>query len=168
MTTDSVGAYMHEGGCSCGFVRYRMAAPIFVNACHCRMCQRESGSAFAINAMIEVGWVELTGEGAPETFDATAATPPGAGSARCPRCGVRLWDRHRLMGDNILFIRAGTLDQPELLRPDAHFFVSRKHPWIALPADARSFAELPGENEPPLWSEQAQTRIALAQAGPHG
>ena len=43
-----------EGGCTCRAVRYRMTSPpLFVHCCHCRWCQRESGSAFALNAMIE-------------------------------------------------------------------------------------------------------------------
>lgn len=49
-----------QGGCTCGAARYRRAsAPIFVNCCHCRRCQRETGCAFAVNAMIERDRVEL-------------------------------------------------------------------------------------------------------------
>ena len=48
-----------EGGCSCRTVRFRLTSrPLFVNCCHCRWCQRESGSAFALNAMIETDRIE--------------------------------------------------------------------------------------------------------------
>ena len=53
-----------EGGCTCRHVRYRMTGkPLFVHACHCTWCQRETGTAFALNAMIEADRVEVTGEG---------------------------------------------------------------------------------------------------------
>ena len=49
-----------EGGCDCRAVRYRMIrAPLFVHCCHCRWCQRETGAAFALNAMIEAERVQL-------------------------------------------------------------------------------------------------------------
>ncbi|HEX4885361.1 MAG TPA: GFA family protein, partial [Casimicrobiaceae bacterium] len=48
------------GGCDCRRVRYQLlSAPLFVHCCHCRWCQRETGSAFALNAMIETDRVEL-------------------------------------------------------------------------------------------------------------
>ncbi|HZU52195.1 MAG TPA: GFA family protein, partial [Sphingomicrobium sp.] len=50
----------YEGGCACGSLRFRMAdEPIFVNCCHCRECQKITGSAFAINAVIEADRLEL-------------------------------------------------------------------------------------------------------------
>ena len=48
-----------EGGCTCRHIRYRLAErPLFVHCCHCRWCQRDSGTAFAMNAMIEADRVE--------------------------------------------------------------------------------------------------------------
>jgi hypothetical protein len=56
------GPFPVDGGCSCRAVRYRMRSkPLFVHCCHCRWCQRESGAAFALNAMIESDRVETLG-----------------------------------------------------------------------------------------------------------
>lgn len=66
-----------EGGCDCGAVRYQMMdAPMFVHCCHCRWCQRESGSAFALNAIIETERVVLL-KGAPEIIDTPSASGSG-------------------------------------------------------------------------------------------
>lgn len=146
-----------EGGCYCGFVRYRLAAePMFVNCCHCRDCQKLSGSAFAINAMIEADRVEVTSDGQPITLGDAEK------SARCPDCGTMLWATHRMFGDPILFLRAGTLDEAERLEPNSHFFTSRKHPWVAIPSGVPSFSELPGADDPPLMPDDARRRLAAA------
>jgi hypothetical protein len=145
---------MHEGGCECGDVRYRMGAPIFVNCCHCRMCQRHSGSAFAINAMIEADRVELI-EGEVEIT---------GGVAKCPSCGVRLWANHPLFGEALRFVRVGTLDRSDEVQPDAHFFTRSKHPWVTLPQDVPSFETLP-PNGISLLSDEARVRKAAALAG---
>jgi hypothetical protein len=55
-----------EGRCTCGHVRYRVSArPMFVHCCHCRWCQRETGSAFALNALVESDRVVVLPEGVP-------------------------------------------------------------------------------------------------------
>ncbi|KRC82037.1 aldehyde-activating protein [Sphingomonas sp. Root241] len=151
-----------QGGCNCRYVRFRLtSAPIFVNGCHCRVCQRETGSAFAINAMIEADRVEMLGEGEPEivvTQSGTMATR----SARCPRCGVGLWGTHPDFGDAIRFVRGGTLD--ERVMPDAHFFTVTRHPLVQVPEDVPNFPGLPTPEDPPLWDQEAQGRIDAAMA----
>ncbi len=146
-----------EGGCYCGFIRYRLAAaPFFVNCCHCRDCQKLTGSAFAINAMIEANCVEVTSDGQP------VVQGDDAKDMRCPKCGVLLWATHRMFGDAVLFLRVGTLDESERFEPNAHFFVSRKHPWVEIPREVPTFAELPGPDDPPLMPEEARRRLAAA------
>ena len=148
---------MHEGGCFCGHVRYRIISqPIFVNCCHCRDCQKLTGSAFAINAMIEADRVEVTSDGQPVTAGEVDK------DMRCPNCKTLLWATHRLFGDPILFLRVGTLDEPELIEPDAHFFVSRKHHWVVLPPGVPAFAELPGPDDPSPMPEEGRRRLAAA------
>jgi hypothetical protein len=149
---------MLEGGCECGLVRYRLIGePIFVNCCHCRQCQKLSGSAFALNAMIEADRVEVTA-GA----DRLVGT---AGEARCPGCSVLLWATHAMFGDNVLFVRVGTLDEGEKLTPDIHFFVRSKHPWISVPEGVPVFGTLPGEADPPLFGAEAAARLEAARRG---
>ena len=122
-----------EGGCTCRAVRFRMAsAPLFVHCCHCRWCQRESGSAFALNALIESERVTVLA-GAPEIVDTPSLSGAGQRIARCPRCRVALWSNYGGGGDNMRFVRVGTLDEPDRLPPDIHIFTSSKQPWVALP-----------------------------------
>ena len=131
MTTPS--AFPLEGGCDCRHVRYRMETPpLFVHCCHCRWCQRESGSAFALNAMIESDRVTLLA-GEPEMVDTPSESGLGQKIARCPRCRVALWSHYAGAGPIIRFIRVGTLDNPDLLPPDIHIFTASKQPWVVLP-----------------------------------
>ncbi|MEP6881518.1 MAG: GFA family protein [Dokdonella sp.] len=122
-----------DGGCTCGAIRYRLnCAPLFVNCCHCRWCQRESGSAFAINAMIESDRVELL-EGTPEMIINPSASGNGQHFARCAQCRIALWSHYAGGGSKLSFIRVGTLDDPDQLPPDIHIFTSTKQPWVVLP-----------------------------------
>ena len=145
-----------DGGCACGAVRYRIEGPpIFVHCCHCRQCQKLSGSAFALNALIEADRVEVT-VGA-ERLDGSG------GAARCAECGTVLWGTHRMFGEGVRFLRAGTLDESEALAPDAHFFVRSRHPWVPLPDGVPAFEALPGENDPPLFGPEAAARVEAAR-----
>ncbi len=122
------------GGCACGGVRYRLnRLPMFVHCCHCRWCQRESGSAFALNAQIERDQVELLA-GEPELVPAPSASGLGQKFLRCPRCKVALWSHYAMgrIGDRIAFIRAGTLDTPDAAPPDIHIWTMSKQPWVVL------------------------------------
>ena len=124
-----------EGGCDCGGVRYRMTSmPIFVHCCHCRWCQRESGSAFALNAMIEADRV-VPLHGKPELVDTPSNSGKGQKFHRCPSCRIALWSNYAGAGDAINFVRVGTLDEPDRLPPDIHIFTASKQPWVILPSD---------------------------------
>jgi hypothetical protein len=130
-----------EGGCACSAVRYRLTSkPLFVNCCHCTWCQRESGSAFAVNAMIETNRVHLLGH-APETVPTPSNSGRGQIYLRCPTCRVALWSHYSGAGTKIAFVRVGTLDQPHDVNPDIHIFTSTKRPWVILPPDVPAVAE---------------------------
>jgi hypothetical protein len=124
-----------EGGCDCRTVRYRMeSSPLFVHCCHCRWCQRESGAAFALNAMIEADRVIEIGQ-APESIQTPSESGLGQLVARCPRCKIAVWSNYAGAGPIIKFVRVGTLDNPDLLPPDIHIFTRSKQPWVAIPDD---------------------------------
>jgi hypothetical protein len=126
--------YPLDGGCDCRAVRYRMrSAPLFVHCCHCRWCQRESGAAFALNAMIEADRVLELGDIAPELVHTPSASGAGQQIARCPRCRVAVWSHYAGAGPLLKFVRVGTLDEPDQLPPDIHIFTASKQPWLALP-----------------------------------
>ena len=127
-----------EGGCSCGAVRYRLKTkPMFVHCCHCLDCQRQTGSAFVLNALIEADRVELL-SGVPEPV----AMPTDSGRPhdvfRCPHCRIAVWSdygRRKAM----VFVRVGTLDDPKALAPDVHIFTRSKQPWVGLPPGVPAF-----------------------------
>ena len=96
-----------EGGCACGAVRYRLASdPIFVHCCHCLNCQRQTGSAFVVNLLIEADRLELLA-GEPRPVDA----PRDDGSVqkvyRCQDCQVAVYSEYGR--PEVLFVRGGTL-----------------------------------------------------------
>ena len=129
------------GGCDCGYLRYRLVdAPLFVHCCHCRWCQRESGSSFALNAMIESDRVEALA-GVPEMVDTPSASGLGQQIARCPRCRIAVWSHYAGAGPLVAFVRVGTLDEPDCLPPDIHIFTASKQPWVVIPPDMPSMPE---------------------------
>ncbi len=143
-----------EGRCACGEVRYRLTdRPMFVHCCHCLDCQRQTGSAFVLNAIYEQDRIELV-SGTPEPV----AVPTSSGRVheihRCPSCQTALWSdygRRRLR-----FVRTGTLDDPSALKPDVHIFTRSKLPWVALPADTPAF-DVYYETEK-LWPPESLAR----------
>lgn len=121
-----------EGGCDCRRIRYALNdRPLFVHACHCRWCQRESGGTFALNAMIEADRVQSLGE-APELVHTPSASGRGQDIARCPHCKVALWSHYAGAGPLVSFVRVGSLDNPDTCPPDIHIFTSTKQPWLQL------------------------------------
>jgi hypothetical protein len=127
-----------SGGCACGAVRYRLRSrPMFVHCCHCRDCQRQTGSAFVLNALIETDRISLeAGEPAPSAVPTDSGRPHDI--YRCPTCQTALWsDYGRRPG--LRFVRVGTLDEPSDLPPDVHIFTRSKLPWVMLPEATPSF-----------------------------
>jgi hypothetical protein len=147
-----------EGGCTCRHVRYRMSGrPMFVHGCHCTWCQRETGAAFATNAMIEADRVELTSEGQPEAVDTPSASGKGQKIWRCPKCKVAVWSNYSGAGDKVRFLRVGTLDAGHGIAPDIHIFTSTKLPWVVLPQDVPAVTEYYNPKE--LWPKESQERF---------
>lgn len=153
-------ANQHDGGCACGHVRYRiLSQPLIVHCCHCSWCQRQNGSAFAVNALIEADRVELLQGSVVEIL---VPSPSGAGQriSRCPECQVAVWSYYLAMrggiGEVIRFIRVGTLDEPGRIPPDVHIYTSSKQPWFELPADALSVEEYYVTEE--VWPEESLKR----------
>jgi hypothetical protein len=145
-----------EGGCDCGGVRYRMNdRPLFTHCCHCRWCQRETGSAFALNAMIEADRVTVL-KGAPEMVMTPSNSGKGQNFARCPSCRLALWSHYSGAGDKVKFIRVGTLDNPDLLPPDIHIFTASKQPWVVIPPRALHFEDYYDWRE--VWPDEAKAR----------
>jgi hypothetical protein len=135
-------------------------APLVVHCCHCLWCQRETGSSFALNAMIEADRVVVLA-GAPDLVVTRSNSGKGQVIARCPTCRVAVWSNYAGSGPVTRFVRVGTLDDPGSLPPDVHIFTSSKQPWVVLPEGARVFPDYYRREE--VWSEAAQARFAALQ-----
>ena len=144
-----------EGGCACGQTRYRLASkPMFVHCCHCRDCQRQTGSAFVINALIETDRIRVI-SGNPLPVAVPTDSGDGHDIHRCPACQTAMWSDYG--GRPALrFVRVGTLDDPASLPPDVHIYTRSKLPWVGLPAGVPAFAEY--YDLKALWPAASQAR----------
>ncbi len=149
-----------NGRCACDGVRYHLTSrPLFVHCCHCRWCQRETGSAFVLNAMIESTRVVLT-KGVPSKIMIPSESGKGQQMVRCPECQTTLWSHYSGIGDKVSFVRAGTLDEPALTPPDIHIFTSTKLPWVQLPQDIPAVREYYSRKD--YWPEASIARVKNA------
>ena len=154
-----------EGGCSCGAIRYRLTAePLFVHCCHCLNCQRQTGSAFVINLLIESDRLDLLA-GDPQPVD----VPRDDGSTqrifRCPACRVAVYSQYSR--PSMHFVRAGTLDEPRRITPDVHIFTRSTVDWVVLPESVPAFEVFYDIDE--LWPAGSLERARAArEAHQHG
>ena len=146
-----------EGGCPCGTIRYRVEqAPLVVHCCHCTYCQKETGSAFALNAMIEAKYVTLLSEEAPHLIRSSTHSGGGQHMARCPKCQFIVWSNYGDSGHFLRFIRVGTLDDPSVAPPDVQIYTSTKQPWVVL-NDKIPFRE-ESYDKTEIWSKASLER----------
>jgi len=150
----------YDGGCSCGAIRYRLAAdPLITHCCHCLNCQRQTGSAFVVNALIEKARFELLA-GDPWPVD----VPRDDGSTqrvfRCPACQIAVFSEYTR--PDVLFVRAGTLDDPAQVAPDVHIYTRSKLPWVTLPESVPAFDAFYDVKE--LWPPASLERVAALRA----
>ena len=156
------------GGCSCGRVRYRLKdTPLIVHACHCRMCQRLTGSSNAVSAVIEAELIEhLTGELA----ETEALTPSGHGLtiSRCSVCKVAVWSEYKIMTAktkaDLRFVRAGTLDDPALVPPDVHIYTETMLSYATPTLKAPAFPTFYDLEK--TWPSSSLKRLAMARDTP--
>ena len=152
-----------DGGCTCGAVRYRVdAPPMLVHCCHCTWCQRETGSAFAVNALIEAPLVAVT-KGAPQQVTLPSASGQGQVFTRCTACGVTLWSNYAAAQDKVHFLRVGTLDDPSQMPPDIYIFTSSKQPWVVLPEGTPAVEEYYQRSA--YWPADSVARYKAARDG---
>ena len=145
------------GGCACGKIRYQLeSAPLFVHCCHCRSCQRESGAAFALNALIEADRVTLA-SGDPEPVLTPSDSGKGQTFWRCPECRVALWSNYAGFGKRVRFIRVGTLDEPDALPPDVHIFTRSRQPWVKIRKSTPAVEAYYDKDE--LWPASSLARL---------
>ena len=152
---------VRTGQCFCGAVRFRLhGAPMFVHCCHCRDCQRQTGSAFAINGLVESDRIELV-EGAPRPVRMATESGHPHDIYRCDACQAALWSDY---GGRpwLRFLRLATLDEPGAFVPDVHIYTRSKLPWVALPEDAKVFEDYYDVRKE--WPAENQARFREAKA----
>lgn len=155
MTTESF-----EGGCTCGAVRYRLESPpLFIHCCHCTWCQRQTGSSYALNALIESDRLTVL-QGNPEVVDTPSPSGKGQRIWRCPDCRIALWSHYAGFGDAVSFARVGTLDEAGRLSPDVHIFTSAKQPWVQIPDAHPAFEDFYKLKE--QWPDESRARLRQA------
>jgi hypothetical protein len=129
-----------EGGCQCGRVRYRTTAePLFLAACHCKECQRASGSAFGLSLIMPQDGVVIEGE--LKMFERSSDSGRPLKCFFCPECGTRIY--HQPSHAPVINMRAGTLDDTSWLQPQLHAWTSAKQPWLTLPDGVKTHPTQP-------------------------
>ncbi|MBI1814176.1 MAG: GFA family protein [Deltaproteobacteria bacterium] len=129
---------MLTGRCLCGDVRFELHGKLGPLAyCHCSMCQRASGSAFAANAAIRSQYLKwVSGRESIREYESS----PGKFRAFCSRCGSPIFSR-RVDEPDSFRIRLGMLDGDPERRPLAHFWVSSKAPWFEIRDELPQYQE---------------------------
>lgn len=153
-----------DGRCFCGTLRYRMhGRPMFIHCCHCRDCQQQTGSAFAINGLIEADRIEFL-QGAPVPVSMRTDSGHPHHVYRCEACRTALWSDYGGRGW-LLFVRMTTLDRAGEFVPDVHIFTRSKLPWVVLPEGARAFEEYYSTKAEWPADSIARREAARAKAG---
>ncbi len=117
---------VYEGGCLCGAVRYRATKdPIGVAHCHCKNCQKHTGAAFVTSIGFSGDCFSWVGE-EPTLYRSSENGYRGF----CPNCGSTLSFHWSDLGTD--WVHAGTLDDPEKVTPEFHFWTKRQISWVKL------------------------------------
>jgi hypothetical protein len=132
---------MFEGGCLCGDVRYSCSAePAMAGHCHCVDCRRSSGSGHSSHLIVPKAQVTVTGK------VTEFASPADSGNmvtrAFCPRCGAPVYSTNSA-NPGVMFLRASSLDDPEVFRPQMVVYASRAPSWDVMDGALPSFAKMP-------------------------
>ena len=136
-----------EGGCQCGAVRYRLlAAPLGIYACHCKDCQRFSGTTHTLSMVVRAETVELTA-GALTGFDKAADSGRTVRMLGCAACGTKIWNEP-LASPAIRVVRPGTLDDSSWARPVGNIWTDRAVPWVTIDPSVPNFAGQPTDRQP--------------------
>lgn len=148
------------GACACGHVNYKLhARPMFIHCCHCHWCQRETGSAFALNALIESSKIAVV-KG--EVKSIMMPTDSGVGQAilRCRKCESALWSHYGAAKEKVSFVRVGTLENAVSIEPDIHIYTASKQSWVNLSGPIPAVEGYYRRSE--YWPDESIERYKLA------
>ncbi len=157
-----------KGHCGCGSVRFEVAQqPFAIHACHCSYCQRETGAAFAHNALVEPQALKLVaGEVEMVAIPAQSGNPQRI--IRCKKCRTPVWGHYASFGDHACFIRVGAMERPSDFPPDVHIFTASKPDWLTLEGHVPIFQGLYSAKDiPELFGEARALRWWKARNAAH-
>ena len=131
----------HTGGCLCGAVRIRIeAAPLLTRLCWCRLCQSLAAGNATVNVVFPSDKVAVEGE--VRWYNSIAESGNAMRRGFCPTCGTPLFSKTSAR-PHILIVRAGALDDPELLPPQGTIWTDAAPQWAHIDPDLPTFPEQP-------------------------
>jgi hypothetical protein len=140
-------SYSFTGGCACGAIRYECTGePLFSLNCHCRDCQRETGSAYAPILGVLRATFTIT-QGSPQYFELVADSGHRTKRAFCTKCGARLFGEPGVAPD-VVTIRVGSLDDPSGFQPGINIYTASAQPWDYMSPDLPTAAKDPQMQKP--------------------
>lgn len=158
----------YTGHCNCGSATYTLSGPpIVINACHCTYCQRESGSAFALNAFFESDRMNITAEPSLERTPLSTKSGREQHQYRCPKCKVVLYSLYGQPGngDFMRVLKVGTLDEESRVRgkgvwePTVHIYTGNKHSWVSIEDGKPKYEAQAKPKE--CWPKEALERMGV-------
>lgn len=133
---------MLRGGCQCGEVRYECGAePTALFVCHCRECQKQSGSAFGMSLQVPRDALRVIA-GSPRHWTRPTDSGHHLQCWFCDRCGSRMW-HEPVPASGTCTIKAGSLDEPVDFSAAVHIWTSRRLPGLSFPDHVSQFPEGP-------------------------
>jgi hypothetical protein len=130
------------GGCLCGRVRYTVTGDAaFAGICHCRNCQRATGSAFETVMAFPSANVSVQGE--LKTYEDIGDSGKAVRRRFCPNCGSGVLTEVDAM-PGVTIILAGTLDDPDAFKPTVDVYWSSAQAWVHSGGERKRFEKMPG------------------------
>ncbi|MEQ1770968.1 MAG: GFA family protein [Devosia sp.] len=150
-----------EGGCQCGAVRYQLeASPLAVYACHCKDCQRFSGTTHTLSMVVRADTVKLT-KGSLTGFAKAADSGRTVRMLGCAQCGTKVWNEP-LSSPDLIIMKPGTLDDLSWAKPIGNIWTDRKVPWVEIDPDVPNFPGQPPSRQPLIDAWQAAAEAGEA------
>ena len=129
---------MLSGGCMCGFVRYEYDGEIGRSSyCHCDDCKRATGGPYTVGVLSELAKLRIV-KGQVKGYTTKADSGLDITREFCPKCGSPLFTRGEKC-PGLVFIKAGSLDRPELVKPSLQVWTERAVPWACIDTNLPSY-----------------------------
>lgn len=130
------------GACLCGNITCTASGdPAFMGVCHCKDCQRATGSAFEAVVAMPEGSVNVAGT--PKVVTVKGDSGKGVHRSFCPDCGSTLMSRVDVM-PGITMLTTGPMNDTSAFKPTMQIFCDSAQPWVALGGISQSFPKMPG------------------------